>query len=259
MNKIILKGQKECNKLFKFGMLEDGIYGNQCKVVSVKLIQWACNRDYKSGLVCDGIYGEATKKALAGHYVQINETQSMVKAVQLILLLNGYDPGTVDGGFGANTYNAVIAFQKAKGLKADGIVGNATFLALMHIADWHKYDPNNLPNFNRNEFKCNCGCGKDAIDELKCRAQLLRDMVGKPMEVNSGARCAAENARVGGVPNSMHLYGKAFDWDVGRHLTDAEIALYKEYAHQCGFDVGEYHRSGFLHCDLSGTGDFYGD
>jgi N-acetylmuramoyl-L-alanine amidase len=42
----------------------------------------------------------------------------------------GYWSGKVDGIFGILTQNAVIRFQKAKGLKVDGIVGPATYRAL---------------------------------------------------------------------------------------------------------------------------------
>lgn len=42
----------------------------------------------------------------------------------------GYDCGAVDGKFGDNTRRAVIAFQGAHGLKADGIVGSQTWAAL---------------------------------------------------------------------------------------------------------------------------------
>lgn len=42
----------------------------------------------------------------------------------------GYSSGTVDGIFGTGTKNAVIKFQKANNLIADGIVGCNTWKAL---------------------------------------------------------------------------------------------------------------------------------
>ena len=41
--------------------------------------------------------------------------------------------------------------------------------------------------------------------------QPLRDTVGAPVYINSGYRSKRLNARVGGVPNSRHLLGKAAD------------------------------------------------
>ena len=41
--------------------------------------------------------------------------------------------------------------------------------------------------------------------------QPLRDTVGAPVYINSGYRSKRLNARVGGVPNSYHLLGKAAD------------------------------------------------
>ncbi len=55
---------------------------------------------------------------------------SEVKEVQRRLKLWGYYKGNVDGVFGAGTKSAVIAFQKKNGLKADGVVGKATYQAL---------------------------------------------------------------------------------------------------------------------------------
>lgn len=57
-----------------------------------------------------------------------------VKVLQTLLKLNGYDCGTVDGQFGGKTYAAVIAFQKAHGLVADGIVGPKTWNKLLGVA-----------------------------------------------------------------------------------------------------------------------------
>ncbi len=53
-----------------------------------------------------------------------------VKEVQRRLKSWGYYNGSVDGVFGAGTRAAVIAFQKKNGLKADGVVGKATYKAL---------------------------------------------------------------------------------------------------------------------------------
>ena len=55
---------------------------------------------------------------------------SEVKEVQRRLKNWGYYTGAVDGVFGANTKNAVIAFQKKNGLTADGVVGASTYKAL---------------------------------------------------------------------------------------------------------------------------------
>ena len=53
-----------------------------------------------------------------------------VKEVQRRLKNWGYYNGSVDGVFGSGTKSAVIAFQKKNGLKADGVVGKATYKAL---------------------------------------------------------------------------------------------------------------------------------
>ena len=51
-----------------------------------------------------------------------------VKSLQTCLKLRKYLPDTskVDGIFGPKTKQATMAFQKANGLKADGIVGPLT-------------------------------------------------------------------------------------------------------------------------------------
>ena len=51
-----------------------------------------------------------------------------MRAAQKALLARGYSCGSsgADGQFGAGTKDAVMRFQKAHGLKADGIIGKDT-------------------------------------------------------------------------------------------------------------------------------------
>ena len=51
-----------------------------------------------------------------------------VRQLQQALQGLGYDPGAIDGHFGSQTESAVKAFQGAKGIAVDGIVGEITWL-----------------------------------------------------------------------------------------------------------------------------------
>lgn len=53
-------------------------------------------------------------------------TGSSVSQLQTALKTLGYYTGAVDGNFGSGTLSAVLAFQKASGLKADGKAGTQT-------------------------------------------------------------------------------------------------------------------------------------
>ena len=58
-----------------------------------------------------------------------------VKALQILLIGYGYSCGSygVDGDFGSATKNAVLAYQKAKGLERDGVVGPKSWAKLLGL------------------------------------------------------------------------------------------------------------------------------
>jgi peptidoglycan hydrolase-like protein with peptidoglycan-binding domain len=53
-----------------------------------------------------------------------------IKSLQRALKMLGYEVGTPDGIWGANTHKAVVKFQKQHDLEADGLVGLATAKAI---------------------------------------------------------------------------------------------------------------------------------
>lgn len=280
MSNLVLKAQIEGNKLTGFGASEDGIYGPETRKLVIAVIQWAMNQDYGAGLDVDGIWGSLSEEAFGSHYVEVGETQYMVTALQIGLLAHGYDCNGVEvpGQFGDGCKSAVMAFQGDNGLSVDGIAGYATFHQLFDnqtyggvsgggydSGEWTKYDPNNLPNFGPDEFKCESGCGGDVKDELKCKMQLLRDKIcdyfgmDVPINITSGFRCAYQNEIDGGVPDSLHTHGEACDMYLGNITMEANVIdTIRELAHEVGLKTGNYYSSRFVHCQIGGS-DFYGD
>jgi uncharacterized protein YcbK (DUF882 family) len=67
-------------------------------------------------------------------------------------------------------------------------------------------------NFSRHEFACQDRCGFDTIDpRVVVMAQVIRDMLGEPIRINSACRCKKHNGKVGGVSGSYHTTGQAAD------------------------------------------------
>lgn len=94
----------------------------------------------RRGLLVDGVVGPATYATLDGarwslgdrilrHLPEHQIEGDDVAALQRRLVELGFTPGKVDGIHGPTTDRAVVAFQVAVGLDADGTVGPETMLA----------------------------------------------------------------------------------------------------------------------------------
>lgn len=103
-------------------------------------------------------------------------------------------------------------------------------------------------NFDRSEFACQCNCGQDTVDyALIVLLEKIRTHFDAPVRINSGNRCEAHNASVGGAKGSQHLLGRAADITVD----GIPPAIVAELSHQlCAGGVGAY--SGFTHVDSRG-------
>lgn len=171
-----------------------------------------------------------------------------VRQTQCLLDYLGYDPGIIDGLDGANTRDAVKAFQAAESLTVDGVVGVQTGKALLDaVSNGRVYKPPDgatdkmvsvaadgpswwadIRYFKHSEPYIACSCGKcggfpvEPAEKLMRLADAVREAAGKPMVPTSTVRCKTHNAEVGGVWNSRHLLGHAMDFRIPG-LSAAEV------------------------------------
>lgn len=67
--------------------------------------------------------------------LKVSSTGKEVERLQKRLRKLGFSPGNIDGDFGPGTEAAVIAFQRSRGLLADGVAGPRTLKALGLVED----------------------------------------------------------------------------------------------------------------------------
>lgn len=118
------------------------------------------------------------------------------------------------------------------------------------------------PYFARSEFTCRCGCGlADPHPALVVGLQELREIIRVPIQINSGSRCTAHNAAVGGAPSSMHLpradlggYTCAADITTSRPLIQVyDFASRIEWFAEGGIAAYVRGYAAWLHLDVRGV------
>ncbi len=153
-----------------------------------------------------------------------------VRTLQENLTLLGYRPGRADGVFGEKTENAVILFQEAEGLYADGIAGPQTLQALdealrdhvqemQGLGDSAGESPDRLPFVRVPADKYRDGYDRFFLrEDVAAAYQQVRDQVVEAggRLTSSGARRSL-NARVSPSRSatSFHYTGRALDLHVG--------------------------------------------
>lgn len=88
------------------------------------------NRVWRTMVLFLLLFSMSTFAHAAGVFQEGDMGQDVAQ-IQSQLNALGYAAGPADGDFGSSTAAAVKAFQKDRGLEPDGVVGTATFQALM--------------------------------------------------------------------------------------------------------------------------------
>lgn len=146
-----------------------------------------------------------------------------VRQLQNLLQYLGYYDGKVDGISGPMTEQAVAEFRRDNGNpnlgdELEEVLIGAVFYGRFKGKDMDVPTTDfwgTVKYFGRHEFACKCGkCGGYPVEPKEAFVRKLdafRERVGEPVYINSGIRCAAHNAAVGGADDSRHLYGDATD------------------------------------------------
>ena len=130
---IVKAGQMHANNFTGAGLVVDGIRGTLTKKAGIMAVQTALNLDFKAGLVVDGEWGPKSAAALKKRSVRLGSTRYLVTAVEILLMLKGYNPNGVEcpGQFGSGCAAATGRYQTDHSLKADKIAGYNTIKSLI--------------------------------------------------------------------------------------------------------------------------------
>ena len=158
------------------------------------------------------------------------------KQRQLLLAFLGYDPGPFDGLWGSRSRRACAAFQKDRGLPADGLGGERTDEALRRAVGQGDFWQG-IRYWTREEFRCQCGgkyCTGFPAEPDPVLVRLLektRQHFGRPGLRSSGLRCEVWNALCGGVATSRHKTGKAMDFRI-EGISGPQVLAYLQQQEQ---------------------------
>lgn len=133
----VVKVQRRLQELGYFKSKATGYYGSQT--------QYAVQHFQRNnGLVADGVIGRKTQEALVQTYPETpkpttqpvvrfgQQSPTVLRVQRQLSSLKYYDWRKMNGKFDQTTKQAVMEFQKANGLKPDGVVGLKTHTLLQN-------------------------------------------------------------------------------------------------------------------------------
>lgn len=111
-------------------------------------------------------------------------------------------------------------------------------------------------NFKLSEFMSDGDPEQPSVQAVRYLTQLckevlepLRAFMGKPVQITSGFRSPAHNARIGGAKNSLHTTGMAADIAVGGIPDQIKVAAFLSKLDDVG-GIGLYETKGIVHVDI---------
>jgi len=111
-------------------------------------------------------------------------------------------------------------------------------------------------NFKLSEFMSDGDPEQPSTQAVRYLTQLckevlepLRAFMGKPVQITSGFRSPAHNARIGGAKNSLHTTGMAADIAVGGIPEQIKVAAFLSKLDDVG-GIGLYEAKGIVHVDV---------
>ncbi|MBQ7866958.1 MAG: peptidoglycan-binding protein [Clostridia bacterium] len=151
--------------------------------------------------------------------MRVGDSNSDVTKLQKALNILGYYKGSIDGKYGSGTKTAVKAYQKAKGLTADGYAGELTIKSIFGSVSSKSLTTQDAPNGGNTGYKTEVlDWYKDNVSRLipkNARFTVKDCLTGKTFEMvrwSGGDHMDAEPANDDATSTIKSIYGGSFSW-----------------------------------------------
>ena len=171
--------------------------------------------------------------------LRMGATGEEVSQLQRQLQAMGYDVGNIDGQYGQRTFNAVRQFQEDKGLDADGIAGQQTFMAMGdrftgNIAPWAVTNEKTRQHVS------------DENTYVQTGIQINRDQDQKGGGGRPGTSGGGIDIPTAGVGRSVSNAGSEIANMIGQFLQQTQENPYMEQLRNMKFDYDPFKDEDYL-------------